>query len=59
MKLADLNQSNNYNLDVDFHGACIVTSTGKEIPITEQMLQHSFDSLIEAWEKAHQRSPRS
>ena len=54
MKLADFYQpNNNKNLDVDFHGASIVTASGKEIPITEQMLQHSFSLLIEAWEKAN------
>lgn len=54
MKLADLYEpNNNNNLDVDFHGASIVTTSGKEIPITEQMLQHSFSLLIEAWEKAN------
>ena len=51
MKLAGANQNNNDNIEVDFHGASIVTASGKEIPITEQMLQRSFNALIEAWEK--------
>jgi len=58
MELADLNQSNNNNLnniDTDFHGASIVTTSGQEIPITEQMLQRSFNLLIDAWEKARLR----
>ena len=37
----------------DFHGASIITSTGKEIPITEQMLERTFNVLIDAWEKTH------
>ena len=41
------------NEETDFHGASLVTSTGKEIPITEKMLEQSFSVLIEAWEKAH------
>ena len=54
MKLAGANQNNN-DIEVDFHGASIVTASGKEIPITEQMLQRSFDTLIEAWERARPR----
>ncbi|MEJ2179569.1 MAG: hypothetical protein P8Y28_03830 [Gammaproteobacteria bacterium] len=38
----------------DFHGASIVTESGAEIPITEQMLQQSFKALIDAWEKSRQ-----
>ena len=41
------------DLGADFHGASLVTTAGKEIPITEQMLEKSFNTLIEAWEKAH------
>lgn len=37
---------------VDFHGACIVTESGNEIPITEQMLQKAFDDLIKQWEQS-------
>ena len=40
------------NPNVDFHGASIVTESGKEIPITEQMLQKTFIALINAWEKS-------
>ena len=36
----------------NFHGACIVTESGQEIPITEQMLQKAFNELINVWEKA-------
>jgi hypothetical protein len=38
----------------DFHGASIVTDSGTEIPITEQMLQKTFKALIDAWEKSRQ-----
>ncbi len=40
------------NQGADFHGASLVTAAGKEIPITEQMLEKSFNMLIEAWESA-------
>lgn len=36
----------------DFHGASIVTDSGTEIPITEQMLQKTFKALIDAWEQS-------
>ena len=36
----------------DFHGASIVTDSGAEIPITEQMLQQTFKALIDAWERS-------
>ena len=54
MKLANLDQHNNNSIEseTNFYGASIVTATGKEIPITEQMLQSSFQVLIDAWEKA-------
>jgi hypothetical protein len=38
--------------NIDFHGASLVTESGKEIPITEQMLQKTFNALIDAWEKS-------
>jgi hypothetical protein len=38
----------------DFHGASIVTDSGAEIPITEQMLQNTFKALIDAWEQSQQ-----
>ena len=54
MRQANRQQSTlrNINEGSDFHGASIVTEAGKEIPITEQMLERSFNELIEAWEKA-------
>jgi len=39
---------------INFHGACIVTESGEEIPITEQMLQKAFNDLISAWQKSRQ-----
>jgi len=44
-----LSQHSNSN---NFHGACIVTESGEEIPITEQMLQKTFDDLIALWQKS-------
>ncbi|WP_455208133.1 PA1571 family protein [Kaarinaea lacus] len=41
----------------NFHGASIVTESGKEIPITEQMLQKTFKALINAWEQSRQDQP--
>jgi hypothetical protein len=40
--------------DANFHGACIITESGKEIPITEQMLQKAFADLIKLWEQSRQ-----
>ena len=36
----------------NFHGASIITDSGAEIPITEQMLQNCFKALIDAWEQS-------
>lgn len=57
MKLAHLEQTKNNDKKIvtDFHGGSIVTATGEEIPITEKMLQHSFATLIEAWEQTNQQ----
>ena len=38
----------------DFHGASIITESGKEIPITEEMLQKAFADLIKLWEQSRQ-----
>ena len=38
-------------LDTNFYGAAVITASGQEIPITEKMLQSSFEVLIDAWEK--------
>ena len=60
MKQANRDQSTRSSNEqsVDFHGASIVTTTGKEIPITEQMLESSFNTLIEAWEKSRRHNKR-
>lgn len=58
MRLANLEQLQEENTDSEtdgFYGASIVTDSGEEIPITEKMLQRSFSSLIEAWEKAREK----
>lgn len=47
---------NDVALEPDFYGASIVTASGKEIPITEKMLQQSFQVLIDAWEKARSKN---
>ncbi|MGD8559585.1 MAG: hypothetical protein PVG89_14520 [Gammaproteobacteria bacterium] len=39
----------------NFNGGAIIDPDGREIPITESMLQKAFNDLISAWEHAHQR----
>jgi len=58
MKPANLEylQKTSNDFATDFHGASIVTGSGKEIPITEQMLQRSFEQLIEAWDRSHNKN---
>lgn len=55
MKQANLEQHNSKSIEpgINFYGASIVTASGEEIPITEQMLQRSFKVLIDAWENTH------
>ena len=55
MQLANFKQPDNEEKIDHFYGATIITETGEEVPITEDMLQESFDSLIEAWEQAHRK----
>jgi len=31
--------------EIDFHGAAVIDSTGREIAITEKMIQTAFDKL--------------
>lgn len=38
-----------------FHGASIIDSSGREIPITEAMVQDSLHKLIRAWENQHHK----
>ena len=46
-------------LAINFHGASIIDESGREIPITEQMLQQAFRELIRAWEQGRRKhSPR-
>lgn len=40
----------------DFHGASIIDTNGKEIPITEAMIQESLGHLIRAWESQQRNS---
>ena len=39
----------NYQPEPDFHGAAVVTADGREIPITEDMVRESLNSLHQAW----------
>ncbi|MCI0504878.1 MAG: hypothetical protein L0Z73_02090 [Gammaproteobacteria bacterium] len=45
--------------NINFHGASLVTESGKEILITEQMLQQTFNALIDAWEKSRRMQQAS
>ena len=41
------------HFEPDFHGAMLVTADGTETPITEEMIQSAFNSLITDWESGH------
>lgn len=41
-----MQDTNKYN-DIDFHGAAILDSNGRELPITEEMVQTACSSLDE------------
>lgn len=34
----------------DFHGAAIIDEQGREIPITEAMIQQAFQRLEKSWQ---------
>lgn len=34
----------------DFHGAAIIDAQGREIPITEAMIQQAFQRLEKSWQ---------
>ncbi len=34
----------------DFHGAAIIDANGREIPITEEMVQEACDKLASTWQ---------
>ena len=36
---------NNDNKTIDFHGAAIIDEKGREIPITEEMIQQACEDL--------------
>lgn len=36
--------------ETDFHGAAIIDEQGREIPITEQMVQQACSALDNAWQ---------
>lgn len=36
-------------MDRDFHGAAIIDENGKEVPITEDMIQKACQELSNAW----------
>lgn len=42
----------------DFHGAAIIDDQGREIPITEQMVQQACSKLDSAWPFAAPRRHR-
>lgn len=42
--------------NVDFHGAAIIDGHGREIPITEDMVQDACNKLEKTW---HFPSPRN
>ncbi|MFV2055576.1 MAG: PA1571 family protein [Thiohalomonadales bacterium] len=46
------------HFEPEFHGASIVAEDGSEIPITEQMLQQAFTTLISQWESGRGGGPR-
>ena len=35
--------------EVDFHGAAIIDASGREIPITEEMIRDACDKLESSW----------
>lgn len=39
----------------DLHGASIIDAKGREIPITESMIQRACQDFIQVWEQTHQR----
>lgn len=43
----------------DLHGASIIDASGREIPITESMIQRTCQELIKAWEQTHPRHVHS
>lgn len=38
----------------DFNGAAVVLPDGRELPITESMVNDALDSLDAKWRRAHQ-----
>ncbi|MDX1802722.1 MAG: hypothetical protein R3292_01490 [Alcanivorax sp.] len=43
-----MNMNNNHR-PADFHGAAVIDEQGREIPITEAMIQHACERLEQAW----------
>lgn len=41
-------QTEEQSQEVDFHGAAIIDAKGREIPITEEMIQKACEELDEA-----------
>jgi len=40
-----IEQNNNETQAIDFHGAAIIDDNGREIPITEEMIQQACEDL--------------
>ncbi|MGD8569657.1 MAG: hypothetical protein PVJ39_16350 [Gammaproteobacteria bacterium] len=52
-KSRSINDNNSHD---HFNGAAIIDRFGNEIPITEQMVQQAFRTLIDAWENRQVRN---
>ena len=49
--------TNSFSTAPDLHGASIIDAHGREIPITEGMIQNACHAFMQAWDQA--RQPRS
>lgn len=48
--MAQVRNTEHNDKHVDFHGAAIIDANGREIPITEAMVQDACDKLAEEWQ---------
>ena len=48
--MAQAQKAEHNDKHVDFHGAAIIDASGREIPITEEMVQQACDKLANAWQ---------
>jgi hypothetical protein len=42
-------QQNRADHNLDFHGAALIDSRGREVPITEDMIRHACEDLEQRW----------